>query len=70
MLILSSGPTRRNNPIMQQLINNQNVAAVTVYSPMFNDSQIPRHIRPCRHTSALLIQESLEDALRAGAAKR
>ena len=52
---------------MQQISNIQKVATVTIYSPMFDDSRIPRHIRLCRHTTALLIRECLEDALKPGA---
>ena len=54
---------------MQQISNIQKVAAVTIHSPMFDDSRIPRHIRLCRHTTALLIREWLEDALKTGAAE-
>ena len=52
---------------MQQISNNQKVAAVTIYSPMFDDSRIPRHIRLYRHTTALLVRGWLEDALKTGA---
>ena len=41
---------------MQQISNNQKVAAVTIYPQMFDDSRISRH------TSALLIRKWLEDA--------
>jgi len=56
MLILSSGRTAMRNHLRQQISNNQKVAAVTIYSQMFDDSRISRH------TSALPIRKWLEDA--------
>lgn len=53
---------------MAQTANKRMTEAVTIYSPMFKDPGIPRHIYLDQHTTALLIREWLANALTDGTA--